>query len=312
MIDELEQEETINVNEPAPADDSPEAGIESLRQQIADATRRAEDAEAGRQREQQARQSESQAREEAERRVRQANEENVSTRRNAADAQYDSVVNALAAAESELVNTKAAYKVALSEGDFERAADLSGDIGMAATKVREFQAGKSVLEQRRQAGDQQQQQQQPSDGREAYIQTMPPRTAAWLRRNDRFFTDGNFQKMIQGAHALALGKGMQFESDEYFEYIEEQSGLRQPAQQTQAAAPTTAASATTQRHSAPAMAAAPPAGSTASTSRTSSTTITLTAEERDLCRTTGISEAAYAKQKRTLIDEGLINSGARR
>lgn len=304
MADEADDKTQELIGDGTPAiDDSPESGIESLRQQIAEANQRAD-------REQQGRQAEQQAREEAERRMMAAGEEARTSRRSAADAEYDSVINALSAAKGELDGVKAAYRIAMSEGDFDKAADLAGDIGLVAARLREFESGKTALDHRRQAGDQQQQ--QPSgDPRESYIRSMPPRTAAWLRRNDRFFTDGNMQRMVQGAHALALGKGIAPESDEYFAFIEEQSGLRQ-AQPTQQQTPTTAAAATTARQSAPAMAAAPPAGSTAQSSRQpAGNTITLSAEERDLCRTTGITEAAYAKQKAALISEGLINAPTR-
>lgn len=295
-------------------DDSPEAGIESLRQQLLSAEDRAKTAEAGRDEERRARDAERQAREEAESRANQASAEIQTGRRYAADAQYDSVINALAASQGELTSAKVALKNAMAEGDFEKVADLSGEIGLIASRVREFENGKLAIEERRRAGTEERQSpQQPSDPKEAYIRSMPPRTASWLRRNDRFFTDSNMQRMVQGAHGLAIGRGMTPESDEYFQFIEEQAGLRQAQSQTPPEPPppasTTTASTTTQRSSP--TPAAPAAGSAQGGTRGTSSggTITLSPEERDFCRREDIDEVAYAKQKKSLLDEGRIGVG---
>lgn len=291
-------------------DDSPESGIEALRQQIAEATARAEEAVRARDAERVARQSESQAREEAERRARQMTEEAQYTRRSAHESQYDSVINALAAAQSDLAGIKSRYKDAMAEGDFDKAADLAGDIGLAASRVREFESGKTALDQQRQAGNQQQSQQSSQDPREDYLRRMPPRTASWLRRNDRFFSDPTFMRMVQGADAIARGRGIEPESDAYFQFIEEQSGLRDPQTEARTDAPASPLS-TAGQTTPPRQAAAPAAGSTQSATRSTPRAgeVRLTAEERDLCRTMDISEAAYARQKLAALTRGEIGGG---
>jgi hypothetical protein len=307
MAEEAAPDETIVVE--VPADDSPEAGIEALRQQMLAATEHSKAMEAARDEERRGREAERQAREEAERRAQQSANEIANTRRSAADAQYDSVINALAAAQGDLDKVKQAYKTAMSEGDFDKAADHAAEIGLTAARVREFEAGKAAIEQRRMAPPQDP---QPAnvDEKEAYIRTMPPRTAAWLRRNDRFFTDSNFRRMVQGAHGIATGRGIAPESDEYFNYIEEQAGLRQPQeQQTATAAAPASLAATTTARSSPAL-SAPAAGSTAAVTRSATQgSITLSPEEREYCRRDGITEAAYAAQKAKLLADGLIGVG---
>ncbi len=253
--------DTVETPAPPP-DDSPEAGIEALRQQIADSEARVTAAEKQRERADEARQSERSAREEAERRSAQYRQEADTGRQSAAEAQYDSVVNALAAAQGDLSSYKSGLKTAMAEGDFDKVAELSAEIGMAAARVREFESGKLALEQRRNAGGDQRQ--AGGDERENYIQSRTPRTASWLRRNDRFFTDRNFQGMVQGAHALAIGRGIEPDSDDYFSFIEEQAGLRQPAAAASAlpaapAAPAVSTAATTTQRSSPTP-AAPAAG----------------------------------------------------
>lgn len=288
------------------ADDSPEAGIEALRRQIAESEARVRAAEQEREAARSAREAERAAREEAEQRAAQYQREADHTRRSANDAQYDSVINALAAAQGELASQKNALKSAMAEGDFDRVAELSAEIGLTAARVREFEAGKQAMEARRHDG----QQQMPGDAREAYLRSRTPRTAAWLRRNDRFFTDRRFQNAVTGAHMLAENRGIEPDSDEYFQFIEEQVGLRQAQQPQQSHQPQTSAAAATSPRQSPMTAA--PAQSPAIVSaraQAAAGTVSLSPEERELCRRDGISEAAYAKHKAELLREGRIGIG---
>lgn len=299
---------------PPVVDDSMESGIEALRQQIVAAEETRKQIEKERDEARRLGEGERQAREEAERRAQHFSADAQTKARTASDAQYDSVVNGLAAAQGELTAAKGMLKTAMSEGDFDKVAELSGEIGLVAARVREFEGGKAMLEDRRKNGEPASQQQ--GDPKEAYIQKMPPRTAAWLRRNDRFFTDMKFQQMVQGAHNLAVGRGVPAESDDYFRFVEEQVGLRQPEPLAAVTPPAvivppaaTAATTTAPRQSS--IPAAPPAGSTASVTRPSAggNTIKLSPEEREVCRVNGITEAAYAKQKIALMAEGRLGTG---
>lgn len=289
-------------------DDSPESGIEALRRQIEEVTKRAESAEEERNKERRARESEAQARNEAEQRANRYAEEARVTQRGANDAQYDSVINALAAAQSDLAAAKGEYQTALSEGDFAKAGDLSEAIGVAAVRVREFEHGKTVLERQRQAGTQNQDQQRQQDPRESYLQRMPTRTASWLRRNDRFFTDNTFQRAVQGADAQARMKGIEPESDQYFNFIEEQVGMREREQRADEPTSPTNPISPAGNTAPPRMPSAPAAGSTSTAAKSTPRAgeVRLTAEELDLCRTLDIKPAAYARQKIAAMASGEI------
>jgi len=284
-------------------DDSPEAGIEALRRQIAEGEERVRRAEDARARERDARQ-------EAERRARDYQQEVDTSRRGAAEAQYDSIINALHAAQGELSGAKQALKNAMSDGDFDKVADLSAEIGLLAARVRQFEDGKTALEMQRQNGGGQSQPRQGGDDRENYIQSRTPRTAAWLRKNDRFFSDRNFQQVVQGAHAIAVGRGIEPDSDEYFQFIDEQAGLRASGGAAGANGGSASAAGSTAPRQSP-MPSAPAAGTALSTARqqVAAGSISLTPEERELCRRDGISEANYAKHKAALINEGRIMVG---
>src|SRR5215472_7230566 len=148
-------------------DDSPEAGINALRKQIEEAEARVSAAEQARDNAHNARQAESAARAEAERRAGQYQREVAQHQRSASEAQYDSIVNGLAAAQGELAGAKAALENAAAEGDFKKVAEMSAEIGMIAAKVREFESGKVAWESRRnEGGDTYSPQPQPSDERE--------------------------------------------------------------------------------------------------------------------------------------------------
>lgn len=305
-------------------DDDPAAGIAALKAQIAAfeerEKQRQQELESTRRNAHEARA----AREEAERRAEQARQQAWQTDRRAREAAYTSVVNALSAAESTLAQQQSAAQQAAIDGDWARHSQLSADIGKTAARVAQLEAGKVEFEGqlRQQPQPQQQAQQQPvseSDQREAFIRRLPPKSAAWVRdHQDRYFNDSSFSTMVAGAHQLAMGRGLQQESDDYFRFIEEQCGLRAPEAQMEThrdsapqqggspspRAPTSAAGSTQSRRSpTPAAPAASGTGGSARSTGDRSVSVQLSAEEREFCRTNEISEENYAKQKKQLMDE---------
>lgn len=295
---------------PEAPDDSLEAGIEALRKQLAESQAERDRIKGERDEFERQREVERRAREEAERRARQHENDAGSARVTAEEAQYDAIVNALAAAQAELKDQKIALKVAMTEGDFDKAADISGEIGMIAGRLREFEAGKQHFDaERARRATQPQQPQQPSsatDPREEYLRTRTPRTAAWLRGNDRFFTDDQWRRSVLSAHDFAVNvRRLVPDTDSYFNFIEEQVGLRTPVP-----AATTAAPEPPPPPARPPTPAAPAAGSTHNAARpgTRPDEVRLSPEEREFCRLNDIPEARYAARKRELIEEGQLGS----
>lgn len=301
---------TVVVATPEP--DSVEAGMEALRQQLAAAEAARQRAETERDSIAQQHQAEQAARAETERRTQ---TEVGAMRLSVADAQYDAVVNALAATQGQIVTAKQALAAAMAEGDGTKVADLSVEIGRLAATERDFDGSKTHLDNlRKQPPPQQQPQRNPRD---EVLRSLSSRSAAWMRtadggipRVDRYLTDPRFQSLVIGADSLARGKGIPVDSDAYFQFIDQQVGIAPPpndgGQQPIAQPPPTSSAGVTQPRQSP-HPAAPPSGSTQSVARTGGGgDIRLTAEQRDFCRTSGIDEVAYAKQLKKMIDAGEI------
>lgn len=303
-----------------PVDDDPAAGIAALRLQIEKYEERAKTQQRDLEEERRHREQDRLARVEAERRARVSQTEARETDKQAREARWDAVVNALSAAQGQLVQQKSAYKQAMIDSDFDKAADIAAEIGVVAGRISQFEAGKAEMEalnRSRPAGPAEDTDDNPQ---ETFINRLPPRSAAWVRQHrDRYFNDARFQNMVAGAHQLALGRGIQPESDSYFKFIEEETGVRERPAETvdlreetrAAAAPTTAptsAAATAQPRRSPTPSAPAASGAPTSTRPTGTVSVELTQEEREFCRVNDIPEANYAKQKKSLRDEGLIGT----
>ncbi len=331
VVVEVPAVEATVTETPAAQTDDPAAGIAALREQIANYEQRVKDAESARDDERRAREIEQRARAAAEQRAGQSHNEAADYQRRAQETQYDSVVNALAAANSQLIHHKAAYKIAFEAGEIEKLADISGEIGITASRIKTLEDGRAEIEARNRDNAVRDTRPAPQESeaeqRARWINALPPKSAAFVRSHyEKYFNDKQFASMVAGAHQLAIGRGMADGTDEYIKFIEEQTGLRkpeEPAQRTEGGAavaaatttpvtqpaPTSAAAATTARRSP--TPAAPAAGTSAATVGNKTTRqIALTAEERSLAKTLDMSEAAYAQRKQELIDEGRIGPNA--
>lgn len=319
----------VDTTAPAVDDNSPEAGIEALKRQLADYEARQKDFERLRDQERQTLQQERAAREEAERRAGMAQRDAATQHRERAEAQYDAVVNALAAAEGNMTHRQAELAAAMQEGDFAKVGVLSAEIGKIAARIQRFEEGKAEFELRSKQepaappAPPVPRQQTEAEVRESWINNLPYRSAQWVRSHqDRYWGDERFRAMVAGAHQVAVGRGIAQDSDDYFKYIEEQVGLRSGESTSQSTTPPpvtelpkaplpTSAAGQTQGRRTP-QPSAPPAGSTQTSQRTDSaqTSVSLTQEEREFCRLNDIPEANYAKQKADLLRERRIGPNA--
>lgn len=180
------------------------------------------------------------------------------------DASFDSVSNALVAAQQEADSKVSAKARLMADGDYEGAAKLDFEIGKLAAKIDRLEDGKSALEAKRTedkaraAQPATQPRQETSNAKEAYIASKTPKTAAWLRQNDRFFSDPSFQKKVISANDYIVNVlGIAADTDEYFQKVEESVGTRQ------AAAPARQETTSMAARSAPRQSAPPPAARTA-------------------------------------------------
>lgn len=309
----IEIDDTASVEKVKPTTDATDA-VEQLKRQLAERT-----------------EGEKEARLEAERSRSAATEAERQAREYAGNAQQatkvaqshelDSVNNALGSAQREMEALEGKLATAMEAGEFGTVAKLQGQIGKQGAMLVNLEQGKAILEQRAKEKPAQQQPRSPEEQREAYLRSRTPETAAWLRANPRFFTDAAFRQKVESADGYVANiLGVSRDSPEYFQKIEETTGMRQAA--TSAAGVAVERSSDQQQVESPKMptrpapAAAPSRTVPASRSseNASGDRITLTRDEYDAAQwmfprqkpDDPAPHVVYAKNKQALVQEGRV------
>ena len=277
---------------PEPAEDNP-------LQKALDAQKRAEEMQRTAQRE----------RDDALRHARERDEELTRERGDREDAQYNSVLTAIAAEQGAIAKAKSDYAILAAAGEWNAAADAQAAMASAAARLDRLEDGKQAFEAKREtpkttppaASPPPAPQAAPQDF-EQRIAQMPEVAKGWLRKHPEFINDAAMNRKIGGAHTyLVDNKGFQPFSEAYFDALDTELGFK--------AAPAAAPAAPQpQRRSMPMSAPVSRDVPTTSGQRQTSTTMTLTEEERRIARTSYTAddmtdaqkEYAYAKNKQKL------------
>lgn len=223
-------------------------------------------------------------------------------------AEMDAINNGIAAAQAE---AEAATQELTAYGetqDWGGVAKAQSRLSRAQTRLVQLEDAKANYEARLEQVKQQmeylarQPQQQGGDPVQDHISRMTGINDAqrnWLRTHPDAISDQEKNSYLQAGHFEAIKKNYAPGSAEYFQYLEERLGYRQPTEEVEELQPQ--------------MVAAPPTREAPSASgRTSPTRITLTAEERQIAAASNISEIEYARQKLRLIEmkkQGRYGSG---
>lgn len=159
-----------------------------------------------------------------------------------ADQELLLVEQGLEAANGELDAAKKAIKAANEAGDFDAAADAQAKLALAAAKVDRLSSTKQQLEARpkeKPAATEGRVELKPQVSPERqtqldrYYASMDPTSAAWVRAHPECLPAGlggdpkKNARMMAG-HYAAIEKGLPGASDEYFAFLEEHLGYRQP------------------------------------------------------------------------------------
>lgn len=217
---------------------------------------------------------------------------------------YDMILNGLAAAQAESDAAQQALEAAHGAGDYKGVAEAQKRLSRAEARIVQYEDAKQAHETRAEARKLEPKPMPQNTGIDAAIQNLPLSAQEWLRAHPSYVTNPKKNRRIQYLHDAAEDAGHEPFSPAYFQYIEEQEGLRekpkpQPIVREEAPEPER-----------PVMSAPPTRESISmETGRPTSTRVTLTPEERELCRMNQIPEIEYAKQKLKMIDakkKGLI------
>lgn len=219
---------------PAPAPAEPLTEEESPLQKALDAQHRAEELQRTAQRE----------RDEALRHANARGQELTRERTRSEDAEYNSVLTAIAAEQSALDKAEADYVFALNTQDFASAAKAQTVMARATGRIDRLEENRQAFDQRRAAPPRQQPQPQPQpqpQGFEAQIASLPEPAKAWLRKHPEFINDTAMNEKIGGMHVyLTKTEGVQPFSPAYFDALDNRFGFKakpEPTRSEQAAQP---------------------------------------------------------------------------
>lgn len=217
-------EKKAAAGEAAPETKGPEPlpEIEDLRRQLDDARRQ-----------------EREAREAAQAAQRQAQErgaEAMRFRSQAEEAQYAGLERALEGADARLSQLKGDLATAYQGADFARIADLQVEIGKVAARKTTLEDGRDAMKAQLTARQTAPVQQAPSDPVEALARTLTPRSAAWVRAHPEAASGATLRKLQAVAQYATNVRGIEPDSDAFFEHVEQEMGYRQTPAATSAAA----------------------------------------------------------------------------
>ena len=197
------------------------------------------------------------------------------------------------------------YAAALQAGAFDKAAEIQEHMAINSAKLLQLENGRSALQAKLES---QQSQPEPmtADPVEQVASQLSPRSAAWVRNHPQCITDKRLYQKMVGAHNIAVADGYSPDTDEYFEFIENQMGFRRGGRTTEVEVdePLSAASSPAQKRGAP-----PPAPSSRAASGTngSKNVVRLSSEEREIAQMMGMSPEEYGRNKLALKREGKLN-----
>lgn len=282
------------IEKPAPAepDDNP-------LQKALDAQKRAEELQQRTMRE----------RDEAVNRAQERERELTRERGEREDAEYNSVLTAIAAEQASADKAEMDYASAMQQQDWALAAKAQRVLSAAASRLDRLEDGKRAFETKRETKTEPAARATaalPPQNFEAKIAQFPEDAKAWLRKNPQFIEDPAQTRRAGGVHAYLVDtKGLSQFSPAYFDALETELGLKTAAPAATAAAPEPQPA---PRRSMPMSAPVSRAVPSASGVRTDSK-MTLTPEEREVARTSFTAtdmtnaqkEYLYAQNKAKLL-----------
>ena len=215
------------------------------------------------------------------------------------------VSNAIDTVRRENEILKANYRSALSEDNYDVAAEAQERMSINAAKLLQLENGKAAMEAEPRKRQPVHEVQRTVDPIEAFASRLTPRSASWVRRNPQFVTDPRLNQKMIAAHNLAMADGHEADSDSYFSAVEDtlKVNRRNETPQDQESALSSASSPAQRRASPPAA----PVSRSGTGNGVRANQHTLSAAEREMAEFMQMSEEDYAKNKNELRKSGRMN-----
>lgn len=236
-------------------------------------------------------------REAAELQAKQATSEVHKAKAEVDDTNLQLISNAIETVKGQTGALKAAYSRAMSEGDFNKAADYQLELSSNAAKLLQLETGRQAMAERPKT---------PADPLESLASQLTARSASWIRAHPECATDPRmFRKMVR-AHEDAIDDGLRADSDEYFASVEKRLGMgkREAEIDDDGDDGTEQAAQVVSRRSSP---SAAPVSRSAPSSSKSPRSIRLNAEEREVARMNKMTDQEYFEQKQRISGDKRYN-----
>lgn len=220
-------------------------------------------------------------------------------------AQFHGIERAIEGADAKLAQLKTDLATAYATSDFAKIADLQIEVSRIAARKTAMEDGRDALKARLDAAAKQPapQQQAGGDPVEAVARTLSPRSAAWVRAHPEAVRNkASFDKLSAIAQYATNVRGLEAESDAFFQYIEQEMGYRQQTSAAQQRQPSYSRRANASLPPAR-MASSPINGKPAITAAD----IPDSAALLEAARTAGITPAQYKEQYIRLVQDGDIS-----
>ena len=201
--------------------------------------------------------------------------------------QLDAIESGLAAAKAEAEKAQLDIENSLSIGDGKGQADAYRRLARAESNITRLEDGKLELESKKKEFEAKPSPEENKPQPDALANSDLPDTAkTWLRKHSEYLTDRRKNAKIQSLHWDVLDEGHEAFSPEYFDSLEEHLGMKQPPEEKK--------SSDNQGH----RYGAPPSRNVPSGDGKprNDGKITLTPEQKEAAKLSGITEVEYARQ----------------
>lgn len=191
---------------------------------------------------------------------------------------------------------KANYRAAMSNADYERAAEYQEAMSHNAAKLLQLESGKTALENKPRNEFPVQRNLDPV---EDFASKLSPRSADWVRRHPQYATDPRLTQKMIAAHNLAVADGHRADTDDYFQAVEETLKINRRVEQNESAL--SSASEPSRRRE------APPAAAPVSRDSGRTNVVRLSEEQKEMAAMMKMTPEEYARNLVALKREGKIH-----
>lgn len=240
---------------------------------------------------------EQRARREAEQRAREFQNVATTARSEVEETNLHLINSAIDSLKRDAAILKSNYTSALASNNYEKAAEIQEQMSLNSTKLMRLEDGKVELEKKPKV-----EAPRYSDPVEEFASRLSPDSARWVRQHPEYVTDPRLNRQMVSAHTLAVSKGIQADTPEYFQYIENVLDISSKPRE-ESSEPVQAASGG--RSTAPPPAPVSKMASTNGSSRPN--VVRLSEAEREIADMMGMTYQEYARNKLDLQKSGKLN-----